>query len=165
MDNELGRTVDTVSDLAKASENFAKSELQQATKFDVPERAREYVQKTAEIVKEHTTELHASAGKVTQALEGRLVEAIADAARISRDYQQALFRDAEAFWSHVQKMASAKNVNEAFEQQSAFLRERGETAAARARTAGEFIGKFVNESAKAVQDNFSKAQSLVRKAA
>ena len=70
---------------------------------------------------------------------------------VSRAYQ-----DAEAFFSGIDKLASAKSLNEAVQIQSDLVRARGEVLVSRAKASTEYLGKLVADGAKNAQDNFSK---------
>ena len=116
--------------------------LKNLQNMEVPEAAREFVKKTAGTAKERAADFHA--GSVTEA------------AKISRNIQDALYQDAEAFFAGIDKLASAKSINEAVQIQSDLLRSRGEVLVSRAKASTEYLGKLVADSAKTAQDNFSK---------
>src|SRR6201991_856337 len=129
------------------------------TKFqnlEVPEAAREFVKKQAETAKVRAADLHAGSEKVTAAVETAVAGSVAEAAKISRNIQQALYQDAEAFFAGIDKLASAKSLNEAFQIQSDLARARGEVLVSRAKSTAEYVGKLVTEGAKNAQDNFAK---------
>jgi phasin len=83
-------------------------------------------------------------------------ESVAEAGKISRNIQQAIFQDAEAFFAGIDKLASAKSISEAVEIQSGLLRARGEVFVSRAKSTTEYLGKLAADGAKAAQDNFAK---------
>jgi phasin len=124
--------------------------------LDVPEAAREFVKKTAGTAKERAADLHAGSEKVTAAIETAVADSVSEAAKISRNIQQALYQDAEAFFSGIDKLASAKSLNEAVQIQSDMVRARGEVFISRAKSTTEYLGKLVADGAKTAQDNFSK---------
>src|SRR5258708_25950014 len=81
------------------------------TKFqnlEVPEAAREFVKKQAETAKVRAADLHAGSEKVTAAVETAVAGSVTEAAKISRNIQQALYHDAEAFFAGIDKLASSK---------------------------------------------------------
>ena len=123
---------------------------------EVPEAAREFVKKSANTAKERAADVYAGSEKVTAAIETAVADSVSEAAKISRNIQQALYQDAEAFLAGVDKLASAKSFNEAFQIQSDLLRARGEVLVSRAKASTEYLGKLVTESAKTAQDNFAK---------
>src|SRR5487761_728322 len=94
--------------------------------LEVPEAAREFVKKQTET------------------------------AKISRNIQDAIYQDAEAFFAGIDKLASAKSLNEAVQIQSDMLRARGEVLVSRAKASTEYLGKLVADGAKSAQDNFAK---------
>src|SRR6202140_2302361 len=124
--------------------------------MEVPEAAREFVKKTAGTAKERAADLHAGSEKVTAVIETAVADSVSEAAKISRNIQQALFQDAEAFFAGIDKLASAKSLSEAAQIQSDMVRARGEVFVSRAKATTEYLGKLVTEGAKTAQDNFSK---------
>ncbi len=123
---------------------------------EVPEAAREFVKKTANSAKERAADVYAGSEKVTAALETAVVDSVSEAAKISRNIQQALYQDAEAFFAGLDKLASAKSLNEAVQIQSDLARARGEVFVSRAKSTTEYLGKLVANGAKTAQDNFAK---------
>jgi phasin len=93
---------------------------------------------------------------VTAVIETAVAGSVSEAAKISRNVQQALYQDAEAFFAGIDKLASAKSLNEAVQIQSDMLRTRGEVLMSRARSTTEYLGKLVADGAKTAQDNFAK---------
>jgi phasin len=144
---------DTVKDaFAPVTEAFAKFQ-----NMEVPEAAREFVKKQAETAKVRAADLHAGSEKVTAAIETAVADSVTEAAKISRNIQQALYQDAEAFFAGIDKLASAKSINEAVQIQSDLARARGEVFVSRAKSSAEYLGKLVANGAKTAQDNFAKA--------
>src|SRR5260370_39471885 len=90
-------------------------------------------------------------------MEPAVADSVSEAAKISRNIQQALYQDAEAFFAGIDRLASAKSLNEAVQIQSDFARSRGEVLVSRAKSTTEYLGKLVADGAKNAQDNFSKA--------
>ena len=80
---------------------------------EVPEVAREWVKKTANSAKERAADVYAGSEKVTAAIETAVADSVSEAAKISRNIQQAIYQDAEAFFAGIDKLASAKSLNEA----------------------------------------------------
>src|SRR4030081_686731 len=124
--------------------------------MEVPEAAREFVKKTAGTAKERAADLHAASEKVTDAIETAVAGSVSEAAKISRNIQQAIYQDAEAFFAGIDKLASAKSLNEAVQIQSDMLRARGGAFMSRAKSTTEYLGKLVADGAKTAQDNLSK---------
>ncbi len=127
--------------------------------MEVPEAAREFVKKQAETAKVRAADFHAGSEKVTDAVETAVAGSVAEAAKISRNIQQALYQDVEAFFAGIDRLASAKSLSEAAQIQSDALRAHGEVLVSRAKATSEYLGKLVSESAKTAQDNFSKVYS------
>jgi len=124
--------------------------------LEVPEAAREFVKKQAETAKERAADFYAGSEKASEAIESVVTGSVSEVAKISRNIQQALFQDAEAFFAGVDKIASAKSINEAVQIQSDLLRAQGEVIVSRAKASTEYLGKLVSEGAKTAQDNFAK---------
>jgi len=124
--------------------------------MEVPEAARDFVKRTANTAKERAADVYAGSEKVTAAIETAVADSVSEAAKISRNIQQALYQDAEAFFAGIDRLASAKSLNEAVQIQSDFARSRGEVLVSRAKSTTEYLGKLVADGAKNAQDNFSK---------
>ena len=124
--------------------------------LDVPEAAREFVKKTANTARDRAAEVHAGTERVTAAIENAVAESVTEAGKISRNIQQAIFADAEAFFAGLDKLASAKSINEAVQIQSDLLRSQGEVLVSRAKATTDYLGKLVANGAKSAQDNFAK---------
>ncbi|MGY3239208.1 phasin [Bradyrhizobium sp. USDA 4472] len=124
--------------------------------LEVPEAAREFVKKTANTAKDRAAEVFAGSERVTAAVENAVTESVTEAGKISRNIQQAIYEDAEAFFSGIDKLASAKSVSEAVEIQSSLLRTRGEVFVSRAKATADYLGKLAANGAKSAQDNFAK---------
>ena len=132
--------------------------------LEVPEVAREFVKKTANTAKERAADLHAGSEKVTAVIETAVTGSVSEAAKISRTIQQAIYQDAEAFFAGIDKLASAKSLNEAVQIQSDMVRARGEVLMSRAKSTTEYLGKLVADGAKTAQDNLSKVASYSKTA-
>ena len=151
-------TTETNSVLNSVKEAFAPvtDALKNLQNMEVPEAAREFVKKQTETAKERAADLHAGSEKVTAAIETAVAGSVTEAAKISRNIQDALYQDAEAFFAGIDKLASAKSLNEAVQIQSDMLRARGEVLVSRAKASSEYLGKLVADGAKTAQDNFAK---------
>jgi phasin len=151
-------TTETNSVLNSVKEAFAPvtDALKNLQNLEVPEAAREFVKKQTETAKERVADLHAGSEKVTAAIETAVAGSVSEAAKISRNIQDALYQDAEAFFASIDKLASAKSLNEAVQIQSDLLRSRGEVLVSRAKASTEYLGKLVADGAKTAQDNFAK---------
>jgi phasin len=154
-------TTDTNSVLDTVKQAFAPvtDALKNIQNMEVPEAAREFVKKTAGTAKDRAADLHAGSEKVTAAIETAVAGSVTEAAKISRNIQDALYQDAEAFFAGIDKLASAKSLNEAVQIQSDMVRARGEVFMSRAKSTTEYLGKLVADGARTAQDNFSKVYS------
>jgi phasin len=124
--------------------------------MEVPESAREFVKRTASTAKERAAEAYAGSEKVTAAIETAVADSVSEAAKISRNIQQAIYEDTEAFFAGLDQLASAKTLNEAVKIQSDLARARGEVFVSRAKSTAEYLGKLVSNGAKSAQDNLAK---------
>jgi phasin len=124
--------------------------------LEVPEAAREFVKKQAETAKERAADFYAGSEKAADVIESAVTGSVSEVAKIGRNIQQAIYQDAETFFAGVDKLASAKSINEAVQIQSDLLRAHGETLVSRAKASSEYLGKLVTEGAKNAQDNFAK---------
>ena len=153
MTTETNNVLDSVKEafapMTEAFKNFQN--------LDVPEATREFVKKTANTAKERAADAYAGSEKVTAAIETAVADSVSEAAKISRNIQQAMYQDAEAFFAGIDKLASAKSISEAVQIQSELARARGEVFINRAKSTTEYFGKLVANGAKSVQDNFAKA--------
>jgi phasin len=151
-------TTETNSVLNTVKEAFAPvtDALKNLQNLEVPEAAREFVKKQTETAKERAADLYAGSEKATDAIETAVAGSVSEAAKISRNIQQAIYQDAEAFFAGIDKLASAKSLNEAVQIQSDMLRARGEVLVSRAKASTEYLGKLVADGAKTAQDNFAK---------
>ena len=152
MTTETNTVFDTVKE-AFAPVTDAFKNLQN---MEVPEAARDFVKRSANTAKERAADVYAGSEKVTAAIETAVADSVSEAAKISRNIQQALYQDAEAFFAGIDKLASAKSLNEAVQIQSDLARARGEVFISRAKSTAEYLGKLVADGAKTAQDNLSK---------
>src|SRR3954452_1387645 len=153
MTTETTNMLDSVKDAFKNFQNM-----------EVPEVARDFVKKSANSAKDRAADVFAGSEKVTAAIETAVAGSVSEAAKISRNIQQALYQDAAAFFAGIDKLASAKSLNEAVQIQSDLVREHGEVLVSRAKSSTEYLGKLVADGAKTAQDNFSKVASYSKSA-
>jgi len=152
MTNEINPVLDSVKE-AFAPVTEALKNLQN---LEVPEAAREFVKKTANTAKDRAADVFAGSEKVTAAIETAAADSVSEAAKISRTIQQAIYQDVEAFFAGIDRLASAKSLNEAVQIQSDMARARGEVLVTRAKATTEYLGKLVANGAKTAQDNLAK---------
>ncbi|WP_456619273.1 MULTISPECIES: phasin [unclassified Bradyrhizobium] len=145
MTTETNSAFDGIKDAFKNIQNL-----------EVPEAAREFVKKSANTAKDRAAEVFAGSERVTAAIENAVTGSVTEAGKISRNIQQAIYQDAEAFFAGIDKLASAKSINEAVQIQSDMLRARGEVFVSRAKATTDYLGKLAADSAKSAQDNFAK---------
>ncbi len=145
MTTETNSAFDGIKDAFKNIQNL-----------EVPEAAREFVKKTANTAKDRAAEAFAGSERVTAAIETAATESVTEAGKISRNIQQAMYDDAQAFFAGIEKLASAKSISEAAQIQSDLLRSRGEVFVSRAKATTDYLGKLAANGAKSAQDNFAK---------
>lgn len=160
-------TTETNSVLNGVKEAFAPvtDALKNIQNLEVPEAARDFVKRAAGTAKDRAADFHTGSEKVTTAIETAVSNSVSEAAKISRNIQQAIYQDTEAFFTGIDKLASAKSLNEAVQIQSDMVRARGELFMSRAKSTTEYLGKLVTEGAKSAQENFSKAAASYSKSA
>src|ERR1700739_860745 len=111
MTTETTNVYDTVKEafapVTEAFKNFQNVE--------VPEAAREFVKKSANSAKERAADVYAGSEKGTAAIETAVPDSVSEAAKISRNIQQALFQDAEAFFAGIDRLGSAKSLHQALQ--------------------------------------------------
>jgi phasin len=151
-------TTETTSMLDSVKEAFAPmtEAFKNLQTMEVPEAAREFVKKTANTAKDRAADVYAGSEKVTAAIETAVADSVSEAAKITRNIQQAMYQDAEAFFEGLDKLASAKTINEAIQIQSEMVRARSEAFVSRAKSTTEYLSKLAANSAKTAQDNLSK---------
>jgi phasin len=146
----------TVLDSVKQAFAPVTDALKNLQNLEVPEAAREFVKKSVNTAKDRAADVFAGSEKVTAAIETAATDSVSEAAKISRTIQQAFYQDAEAFFAGIEKLASAKSLNEAVQIQSDMARTRGELFVSRAKATTEYLGKLVANGAKTAQDNLAK---------
>src|SRR3954465_10857926 len=72
--------------------------------MEVPEAAREFVKKQTEAAKDRAPAIHARPEKVAAAIETAVAGSVSEVAKFSRNIQQALYQDAEAFFAGIDKL-------------------------------------------------------------
>jgi phasin len=151
-------TTDTNSVLETVKQAFAPvtEAFTKLQNMEVPEAARDFVKKQAETAKVRAADIHAGSEKVTAAIETAVAGSVSEAAKISRNIQDAIYQDTEAFFAGIDRLVSATSLNEAVQIQSDMVRARSEVFVSRAKASTEYLGKLVADGAKTAQDNFSK---------
>ena len=149
-------TQNTVFDTVKEAFAPVTEAFKNFQNVEVPEAARDFVKKSANTAKERAADVFAGSEKMTAAIETAAADSVGELAKISRNIQQAIYQDAEAFFAGIDKLASAKSLNEAVQIQSDLARAQGEVVVSRAKSSAEYLGKLVADGAKTAQDNFAK---------
>ena len=127
-----------------------------AGKFEVPDSARDFVKRSAEMAKDRAADIHSGSVKATDAIEHAATTAVSGIARLTRDVQAAAYDDASAYFSSVGKIASSTSFGEAMQVHVDYLRARSDVNIGRAKSMFEFVsGSLVNAGKKA-QETVSK---------
>jgi hypothetical protein len=126
-----------------------------APKFEIPTAARDFVVRAAEAGKDRAEKVQAGANKVTETIQSALARSIDEAALVSRSVIKAAHEDATAALAAVEKLATAKSLNEVVQLQVDYARERSEVAAARAKSAFDYMTTMVAERAKGMTAPFA----------
>ena len=154
-------TYDTAFDFAKqAFAPFGDAFKNLQDKVQIPEGTRDFVKRVATDATARAENMHAGAEKVTVAIQTAVVEQIDETAKISRNIQQALLEDAQAFFAGIEKLASAQSLSDAIQIQSDMVRARTDVAVSRARATADYVGERLATGAKTAQENFSKVVKL-----
>ena len=124
--------------------------------LEVPEAARDLVKRAASTAKDRAADLHTGSEKVTAAIETAVTGSVSEVAKISRNIQEAVYQDAQAFFAGIEQLASAKTLTDAFQIQSDLVRSRGEVLVGRAKSTTDYFSKLMSDGARTAQDNFSK---------
>src|SRR5436305_14373257 len=109
MTTETNSVLETVKQaFAPVTEAFTKLQ-----NMEVPEAARDFVKKQSETAKVRAADIHAGSEKVTAAIETAVAGSVSEAAKISRNIQDAIYQDTQAFFAGIDKLVSATSLNEA----------------------------------------------------
>lgn len=127
-----------------------------SSKLEVPEAARDFVKRSADMATDRALDIHAGAAKATDAVESAATKTVSGLARVTRDMQAAAFDDAKAYLASVGKIADAKSISEAVQFQVEYLRERSEVTFGRAKSLFEFMSSSLSDGAKKAQENVAK---------
>lgn len=129
-------------------------------KLEVPEAARDFVKRSAELAKDRAAGVHAGSLKATDVMESVASRAVSGLARLSREWQAAAHEDATAYFTSLGKIADAKSMGEALQLQVEYLRERATVGVSRAKSAMSFMTSSVTEGAKKAQEELATAASF-----
>src|SRR3979409_534789 len=100
-------TTETNSVLNTVKEAFAPvtDAFKNFQNMEVPEAARDFVKKQAAAAQGRAAGLYAGSEKATAAIEPAVAGSVSEAAKISRNIQQAIYQDAEAFFTGITRQA------------------------------------------------------------
>lgn len=132
--------------------------------MEVPEATRDFVKRAAGTARDKATDIHAGSEKVTAAIETAVTSSVSEAAKITRNIQSAIYDDVASFFAGIDRLASARSLNEAVQIQSDLVRSHGEVLASRAKSSTDYLGKLVADGARTAQDNMSKVASYAKTA-
>jgi len=160
MTTETNSVLNSVKEaFAPVTEAFAKLQT-----LEVPEATRDFVKRAAGTASDKAAEIHAGSEKVTSAIETAVSNSVSEASKISRNFQDAIYQDVASFFAGIDKLASAKSLNEAVQIQSDLVRAHGEVLVSRAKSSTEYLGNLVADGARTAQENLAKATSYAKSA-
>ncbi len=151
-------TTETNSVLNSVKEAFAPvtDAFTKLRTLEVPEATRDFVKRAAGTAQGKAAEIQAGSEKVTSAIETAMSSSVSEAAKLSRNIQTAFYQDVASFFAGIDKLASAKSLNEAVQIQADMVRASGELFVSRAKSSTEYLGKLITDGAKTAQDNLAK---------
>ena len=127
-----------------------------AGKFEVPDSARDFVKRSAEMAKDRAADIHSGSVKATDAIENAATTAVSGLARMSRDVQAAAYDDASAYFNSLGKIAGATSFGEAMQLHVDYLRDRSEVNMGRAKSMFDFVSGSLANAGKKAQETVSK---------
>src|ERR1700712_2510306 len=108
MTTETNSVLNSVKEAsAPVTDAFAKLQT-----MEVPEATRDFVKRAAGTASDKAAEIHAGSEKVTSAIETAVSSSVSEAAKISRHVQTAFYQDVASFFAGIDRLASAKSLNE-----------------------------------------------------
>ena len=134
-------------------------------KIEVPAAARDFVQRTTATAKERLADVHTGANSATVSYEKAVGALVNTGASAVRSLLQASYDNSVATLGAIEKLASAKSFQEAYQIQTEFAREYASANWARVQDAAETIKSNVQDGVKLLQDEAAKVASLYKKAA
>lgn len=166
METNMTNSFDTETVINNVKTAFAPvtDALSKLPNMEVPEAARDFVKKAATTAQTRAAELHTGSEKVTAAIETAVSGTISETAKISRNISQAAYADAQALFTTIDKLASAKSISEAVQINTDALKAQGEVLVGRAKSTTEYLGKIIADGAKSAQDNFAKVTNFAKSA-
>src|SRR5258708_32009675 len=104
-------TTETNSVLDSVKEAFAPvtDALKNIQNLEVPEATRDFVKRAAGTAQGKAAEIHAGSENMTAAIKTAVARSVSEAGKISLNIPQALYHDADAFFSAIDKRAPAKS--------------------------------------------------------
>lgn len=155
---------------AKEAANETKATLRERfedfrSNMDVPESAREFVKKTAHGAGERSDDVHEGIVRVSETAEKAVSGMVGGYYNAFRGVIEASKANADHYFATVEKVATAKDVKEAFQIQADFARDYAQNNIQRGRDAIESTRTSLNETVANVQDEMKKVWSFGKKAA
>lgn len=158
--------VETVQDVAQdAVSKIQDTFTSMQEKLEVPEAAREFVQRTAATARERLADAHAGANRATATYEKAATSLIGGSVTALRGLLQAQYENTVATIGVIERLASAKSFTEAYQIQTDFARDYTRSNWARVQEAAETVKANVQDSVKLLQDETAKVMSTIKKAA
>lgn len=149
-------TATVESTLAKTVESVKETIANVQAKLEVPAAARDYVVKAAATVKERAEDAHTGANELTASMEKGLVKLVGASTNVTRGLIDATFANIQHALVTVEKVATAKSVNEAMQIQADYVRESARANYDRVRDAAEVARTAIVDGAKTMQAEVTK---------
>jgi hypothetical protein len=141
---------------AATYESLAKALGGLQNKLEIPEAAREFVKRSAAAGRNRSAGVHAGANKVTGAIEEALVGAVNGLAAVNRKIADAVYQDAQAAFTTIDKLAGSKSLTEAYDVYVGYLRDQTNAGVGRVEGAVNVVGAKAAESLDAVRNGLVK---------
>ncbi|MDP3895107.1 MAG: phasin family protein, partial [Mesorhizobium sp.] len=133
----MTKTAKTKSAAEAYTESFGKAFEAVQGKMEVPAAARDFVVRTAETVKERAETVHSGAATVAGKAEQLATAFVGGYANFARGLIDASLSNVQHALSTVEKVATAKSLNEAIQIQSDYVRESARVNFDRVKSAAE----------------------------
>jgi len=115
--------------------------------MEVPEAAREFVQRATSTAKDRAADAQAGVERVTAAIENAAATSVSEAAKVSRAIQNTVYEEVDAALDGIYKLAAARSLGEVFRLQADYFHGRTTAMATRARAVGGYLSELAHQAA------------------
>lgn len=152
--------------MATKTAKTAKTDKTDDTMTDrMSEGARDFVKRSTSTVQERTDDLYQSSKKYNADLESMLVRAAKGYTDILSNMADVAYANMNHTLATTQKLAEAKSLQEAFQIQSDFMRERTSTNMENLRSAFDYVRDVASENAENMRETAAQAMKTEKDAA